>query len=87
MNGSPAVKKIRRQTTCILNNKVFCIAIMKHIITLLLAFVVLVSISSCGRTIYRGKYLMSRKYTNGKERYHFWHRHGARPRGHYGGYW
>ncbi|GAA4466822.1 hypothetical protein GCM10023093_21530 [Nemorincola caseinilytica] len=60
---------------------------MKNLFTLLLALVVLVSISSCGRTIYRGKYLKSGKYTNAKERYHFWHKHGAKPRKHYGGYW
>lgn len=60
---------------------------MKNIITLLLGILVVASVSSCGRTIYRGKYLMSPKYTKGKERYHFWHKHGAKPRAHHGGYW
>ncbi len=60
---------------------------MKNILTLLAAFLILVTASSCGRTIYRAKYMKSKKYTNAKERYHFWHKHGARPRQHHGGYW
>jgi hypothetical protein len=60
---------------------------MKHRFTLLALLAVLIFASSCGRTIYRGKVYKSNKYLKAKQRNHFWHRHGARPRAHHGGYW
>jgi hypothetical protein len=64
---------------------------MKHPITLLVAIMliaVMVVSSGCGRTIYRAKVYKSNKYIKNKTRYHFWHAHGARPRGHSrGGYY
>lgn len=61
---------------------------MKNRIFLLLAAVMLtVLASSCGRTIYRGKVYKSNKYLKAKQRYHWWHRHGAMPRQRHGGYW
>jgi hypothetical protein len=60
---------------------------MKNRITLIVALAVLIFASGCGRTIYRGKVYKSNKYVKAKSRYHFWHAHGAKPRGHNGGYW
>ncbi|MBL7691552.1 MAG: hypothetical protein JNM41_08150 [Flavipsychrobacter sp.] len=60
---------------------------MKNRIVLLAALAVLIFASGCGRTIYRGKVYKSNKYVKSKQRYHFWHSHGARPRNHHGGYW
>jgi hypothetical protein len=54
---------------------------------LVLLFVLLVMVTSCGRTVYRAKYTKSNKYIRSKKRFHVWHAHGARPRAHYGGYW
>lgn len=61
---------------------------MKQRLTILSVFVLLAMIvSSCGTTIYREKVYKSNKYLKAKERYHFWHKHGAKPRQHHGGYW
>jgi hypothetical protein len=56
-------------------------------IIILAALAVLVFTSSCGRTTYRAKVYKSNKYLKAKQRYHWWHRHGAKPRQHHGGYW
>ncbi len=60
---------------------------MKHRLAIIATLAVLIFASSCGRTIYRKKVYKSDKYIKSKQRYHFWHRHGARPRAHAGGYW
>lgn len=60
---------------------------MKNRYPILALLAVLLLATSCGRTIYRSKAYKSKKYTKAKERYHFWHAHGAKPRQHHGGYW
>ena len=54
---------------------------------LILLFVLLIAISSCGRTVYRSKYAKSNKYIRYKKNNNFWHRHYYRPHPHFGGYW
>jgi uncharacterized protein YxeA len=54
---------------------------------LIFLLVLLVVVSSCGRTVYRANYTKSNKFIKHKTNYNFWHKHGARPRAHYGGYW
>ena len=60
---------------------------MKNTITVVVALVLLMVASSCGRTVYRAKVYKSNKYIKAKQRNHFWHKHGAMPRQHHGGYW
>ena len=54
---------------------------------LIALLVLLMVVSSCGRTVYRAKYVKSRKYINHKQHNYFWHRHHYRARQHYGGWW
>lgn len=61
---------------------------MKHsLLRIVFLLVLVVAVSSCGRTIYRAKYVKSNKFVRAKKRYHFWHKHGAQPRAHGRGYW
>lgn len=59
----------------------------KNTFIILAALATLILASSCGRTIYRKKVYKSNKYLKAEKRYYFWHRHGAKPRQHHGGYW
>ncbi len=82
-------KKIGGDTNTILNNKVFCKSIhMKNKFSGLIALLVLlIFVSSCGRTIYSSRYSNKKKYVHYKSNNNFWHRHHYRPRAHFGGYW
>lgn len=54
---------------------------------LLALLLVLITVSSCGTTIYRKNVYNSKKYSNYKQRHYAWHGHHYRPRAHAGGYW